>query len=114
MRIAIAGASGFVGRALVEALVSRHDDVIGLSRHRLDLPGVEGHEVDVADEGALRKVLTGCESGFYLVHSLGARELSCSRPTAGGGVRAGRRGGGSPAHRVSRRPRPRPRVRALG
>ena len=75
VRIAIAGASGFVGRGFVEALVSRHDDVIGLSRHRLDLPGVEGHEVDVADEGALRKVLTRCEAGFYLVHSLGARDF---------------------------------------
>ena len=75
MRIAIAGASGFLGRALVEALVSRHDDVIGLSRQRLNLPGVEGHAVDVADEGTLRKVLTGCESGFYLVHSLGARNF---------------------------------------
>ena len=75
MRIAIAGASGFLGRALIEALVSRHDDVIGLSRQRLDLPGVEGHAVDVADERTLRKVLTGCESGFYLVHSLGDRNF---------------------------------------
>ncbi len=75
VRIAIAGASGFLGRALVEALVSRHDDVIGLSRQRLNLPGVEGHAVDVADEGTLRKVLTGCESGFYLAHSLGARNF---------------------------------------
>ena len=75
MRIAIAGASGFVGRALVAALVRRHDDVIGLSRRRLDLPGVEGHEVDVADEGSLRKVLTRCEAGFYLVHSLGAGDF---------------------------------------
>jgi uncharacterized protein YbjT (DUF2867 family) len=75
VRIAIAGASGFLGRALAEALVIRHDDVIGLSRQRLDLPGVEGHAVDVADEGTLRKVLTGCESGFYLVHSLGARNF---------------------------------------
>jgi uncharacterized protein YbjT (DUF2867 family) len=75
VRIAIAGASGFVGRALAAALVRRHDDVIGLSRRRLELPGVEGHEVDVADEGALRKVLTRCEAGFYLVHSLGADDF---------------------------------------
>ena len=49
--------------------------------------------MDVADEGALRKVLTRCEAGFYLVHSLGAGDfvLMTDGWRRGSG---GRRGGG--------------------
>ena len=70
VRIAIAGASGFVGRALAAALTAHHDEVIAVSRHPPELPGVVGRAVDVADEAALREVLAGCDVAFYLVHSL--------------------------------------------
>jgi uncharacterized protein YbjT (DUF2867 family) len=75
MRIAVVGASGFVGRALSVELVGAGHDVIGLSRHRPEIPEVEGHAVDVADGPALLEVLAGCESAFYLVHSLSAGDF---------------------------------------
>ena len=70
VRIAIAGASGFVGRALTAAVAAQRIDVIALSRHPLEVPGVECRAVDIADKGALREALTGCDVAFYLVHSL--------------------------------------------
>ncbi len=75
MRIAVMGASGFVGRALSVELVAAGHEVIGLSRHRPEIPGVEGRAVDVADGTALFDALTGCESAFYLVHSLSAGDF---------------------------------------
>ena len=48
--------------------------------------------MDIADERALRKVLTGCESGFYLVHSLGARTFVLTTD-------GWRRGSGGPPRR---------------
>jgi uncharacterized protein YbjT (DUF2867 family) len=75
MRIAVIGASGFVGRALSVELVAAGHDVLGLSRHRPEIPGVEGRAVDVADGEALLEVLRGSESAFYLVHSLSAEDF---------------------------------------
>jgi len=75
MRIAVVGASGFVGRALSVGLVAAGHEVIGLSRHRPEIPGAEGRAVDVADEAALLDALAGCESVFYLVHSLSAGDF---------------------------------------
>jgi uncharacterized protein YbjT (DUF2867 family) len=75
MRTAVIGASGFVGRALSVELVSAGHDVVGLSRHRPQIPGVEGRAVDVADGAALLEGLAGCGSAFYLVHSLSAGDF---------------------------------------
>src|SRR5882724_8604688 len=38
-RIAVTGASGLIGSALVEALATRGDHVLRLVRHKADLPG---------------------------------------------------------------------------
>jgi len=75
MRIAIAGASGFVGRALISELVAQDYEVIALSRHPLAIPGVKEYAVDVADEQSLDQVLAGCDIAFYLVHSLAERNF---------------------------------------
>ncbi len=53
MRIAVTGASGFVGGALVRRLVAAGHEVVPVSRR---------HGVDLTDEPALRAVLDGCEA----------------------------------------------------
>ncbi|HET7448963.1 MAG TPA: NAD-dependent epimerase/dehydratase family protein [Gaiellaceae bacterium] len=62
--IAVAGASGFVGRRLVERLREDGTAVRGLSR-RGDVP------VDVLDPATLGPVLDGIELAYYLVHAVG-------------------------------------------
>lgn len=75
MRIAVVGATGFVGRKLSHALVEAGHDVIALSRRAPEIAGAEGRSIDVADEMALRGALAGCETAFYLVHSLSAEDF---------------------------------------
>jgi uncharacterized protein YbjT (DUF2867 family) len=70
VRIAVAGASGFVGRALTAALSTSGHDVLGFSRQPTSIPGAEVRAVDVAHEKSLEKALSGCGAAFYLVHSL--------------------------------------------
>ena len=75
MRVAVVGASGFVGRELSVALVEAHYDVIALSRHAPEIAGATGRSVDVADGVSLQSALAGCEVAFYLVHSLSAEDF---------------------------------------
>ena len=70
-RIAIAGASGFVGRALIEALRADYD-VIALTRApggaRSD--GVEMRSCDLFNMRDAERALAGADAAFYLVHSM--------------------------------------------
>jgi uncharacterized protein YbjT (DUF2867 family) len=96
VRIGVAGASGFVGRALVGALTRAGHEVVAMARSAPDLPGAEGRAVDVADGAAVRDALVGCDAAYYLVHSLSAagfreRDMvlaeSFGRASAAAGVR---------------------------
>jgi uncharacterized protein YbjT (DUF2867 family) len=75
VRIAVAGATGFVGRALVARLVVDGHDVVALGRRAPHLAGAIGRAVDVGDEAALADALTGCDVAYYLVHSLDAGDF---------------------------------------
>nr|WP_246325115.1 NAD(P)H-binding protein [Petropleomorpha daqingensis] len=68
----VTGASGFVGRRLVPALVAEGHDVRAMTRRPEKYQG-EGTPVagDVGDVGSLRRALEGVEAAYYLVHSLG-------------------------------------------
>jgi uncharacterized protein YbjT (DUF2867 family) len=73
MIIAIAGASGFVGRALTAHLLGRGHSVIALSRS-VDPTSTDAQAiaVDVGDESAAVDALVGVEAAYYLVHSMAA------------------------------------------
>jgi uncharacterized protein YbjT (DUF2867 family) len=77
VKVAVFGATGFIGSALLPVLTSRHE-VIGVSRQppRPDSPGgVRWLEADVLDAEAVRAALEGVDAAYYLVHSLGARDF---------------------------------------
>lgn len=71
LRVLVTGASGFVGRRLVPALVDAGHDVRAMTRHPDDYDG-KGTAVygDVSDPGSLAEALTDVDAAYYLVHSL--------------------------------------------
>ena len=73
-RILVAGATGFVGRALVRALLDRGYRVRACARSIEALEPtrrLERIRCDLLDAATLGPALDGCDAAFYLVHSLG-------------------------------------------
>lgn len=72
MRVVVAGASGFVGRALLPALSQRHD-VVALSRDvggRADGERVTWRACDLFNLLDAERALAGADVAVYLVHSM--------------------------------------------
>lgn len=70
MKIVIAGASGFVGKKLLNVLKSDHE-VIGISRHaRASEKGVQWVQCDLFSLLDIEKTLAGADVAVYLVHSM--------------------------------------------
>jgi len=69
--VAIAGATGFVGRALVAALGGDHR-VVALSRRppAADAPGPETRRCDLFSLSQVEEALRGADVAVYLVHSM--------------------------------------------
>ena len=89
MNVAIAGASGFVGRALTAHLLGSGHDVVALGRSVNSIStGARAVSVDVGDEVASASALVGVDVAYYLVHSMGAgggfREVDLRLATAFG------------------------------
>jgi uncharacterized protein YbjT (DUF2867 family) len=70
VQIAVAGATGFVGRALVPRLAVARHGVVALTRRDVDVPPAATRIVELSDGAAVTTALTGCEAACYLVHSL--------------------------------------------
>jgi uncharacterized protein YbjT (DUF2867 family) len=89
MRVAVAGASGFVGRALTTRLLDSGDDVVAFSRTMTtSSSNAVVMSIDVGDENATTIALTDAEVAYYLVHSMasgeGFREIDQTHATAFG------------------------------
>jgi uncharacterized protein YbjT (DUF2867 family) len=71
--ILVTGASGFIGRRLVTALLQHGYRVRCMVRKPTDLPaGVEQVHGDLLKPDSLPAVLEGITTAYYLVHSMGA------------------------------------------
>ncbi|MGH2932076.1 MAG: NAD(P)H-binding protein [Gaiellaceae bacterium] len=86
MRVAVFGATGTIGNALLPLLARRHD-VVAVSRRPHEGNGVSWAVADATDENAVRRALDGVEVTYYLVHSLGTsdfeeRDLLAARTVA--------------------------------
>jgi uncharacterized protein YbjT (DUF2867 family) len=78
VRVAVFGATGTVGRALLPALVREHE-VVGVSRRPRspeEGSGVLWVPADVTDPKGVAAALTGVEVAYHLVHSLGSRDFA--------------------------------------
>lgn len=77
--VAVAGASGFVGRALVP-LLSENFDVLGLSRSQsLPRSGVRWQKCDLFSLLQTERALAGVDYAVYLVHSMLPARLTQAR-----------------------------------
>ncbi len=75
-RVAIAGATGYVGGRLSRQLLERGVPVRVLGRRpsalkELTRLGADAAVADVADRAAVRRALDGSDVAYYLVHSMG-------------------------------------------
>jgi uncharacterized protein YbjT (DUF2867 family) len=119
VKVAVFGATGVIGQALLPLLAEEHD-VVAVSRGPQEAgSGVRWAEADVASGEGVPAALAGVDTAYYLVHSLGARDFerqdreaaaNVSRAAADAGVRQivylGGLGGDEPdasAHLRSRR-----------
>lgn len=76
MNVAVFGATGTVGRALVERLRGSHEVVAVSRRPRPDENGVRWAVADVGNPTAVRDAVDGVDIVYYLVHSLGTSDFA--------------------------------------
>jgi uncharacterized protein YbjT (DUF2867 family) len=76
MKVAVLGATGFIGRALVPAL-AEHAEVLAISRRgdARESTRVRAVAADASDEAAVGRALEGVDVAYYLVHSLGTSDF---------------------------------------
>ncbi len=78
MKIAVAGATGYIGGRLVPRLLAEGHEVVCLARNPSKLDDrpwrndVSVELCDVTNEEQVVAALTGCDVAYYLVHSMGS------------------------------------------
>jgi len=71
VKVLVAGASGFVGRRLCPALAETGHDVAAMTRNPAAYAGAGTPvQADVHHPGTLGAAMAGCQTAYYLVHSL--------------------------------------------
>jgi uncharacterized protein YbjT (DUF2867 family) len=75
VKILVTGSTGFIGRALIPALISEGHDVRAGTRDpgRYEGPGVPVH-AEVEDQEAIETALAGCDAAYFLVHGMSDRK----------------------------------------
>lgn len=74
MRVLVTGGNGFIGRAIVEQLLARGDEVrvVGRSRYpELEALGVACFQADLASGASLADALRGCDVVFHVAAKAG-------------------------------------------
>ncbi|HEY0982029.1 NAD-dependent epimerase/dehydratase family protein [Schlesneria sp.] len=74
MRVLVTGGNGFLGKAIVERLVDRGEQVCSLQRSdtpELKARGVECFRGDLGDAAAVDQAVTGCELVFHVAAKAG-------------------------------------------
>lgn len=74
MRVAVLGASGVIGQALVRHLAGTHP-VTAVARQPGDFAGVDWVRADLATESGAEQALAGADVAVHLVHSLGSADF---------------------------------------
>ena len=80
MRIAVTGATGYIGGRLVPRLIAEGHEVVCLARNPGKLDGrswsedVEAVHADVLEPDTLAPALQGCDIAYYLIHSMGGAD----------------------------------------
>lgn len=72
-KVLVAGASGFIGRALIERLLQHEDiEIVGLSRRAQEShhPRLRWRKCDLFSLKDISLAMEGCEEAYYLVHSM--------------------------------------------
>ena len=87
MKVVVIGASGTIGRPLLDELAREHEVVAVSRRERPDAGKVTWTIADASDGESMARVLEGVDVAYYLVHSLGsadfeARDLRAAETTA--------------------------------
>jgi uncharacterized protein YbjT (DUF2867 family) len=75
VKIAVFGATGMVGQALVPLLANQHEVVATSRRPHEATGGVRWATADATDGAAVQKVFDGVDVAYYLVHSLDSRDF---------------------------------------
>ncbi len=87
-RVVVFGASGYVGGRLVTKLLEAGHQVVATSRDPEKLESlpwadqVEIRGVDLLDESTIPAAIAGCDTAYYLVHSMGGGEGYAGRDRA--------------------------------
>jgi uncharacterized protein YbjT (DUF2867 family) len=77
VKVAIAGASGFIGSALAVRLTDHGHDVRALTRRPDDYRGAGAPvRADIEDPGSLAAALRDQDAAYYLVHSLAGADFA--------------------------------------
>jgi uncharacterized protein YbjT (DUF2867 family) len=75
LRVVVFGATGTIGRPLIDRLAKQHD-VVAVSRREQPAAGdVTWARADATDADSVERALEGAQVAYYLVHSLGATDF---------------------------------------